>query len=162
MENNFSVDTSKQVKRDFLKRIKIPLGIALFLTGIETIVAIIFITKGFSVLVWNEIGICEFVKKCLHYLSTICVFVSLIVMIFNAKPFSHTFTICIRIISSLYFLGAILLPRVPGFETNYEIFSFNNFTLIDGNSLIRALLLYVFSVIIYEGFSMQKDMEETI
>ena len=90
------------------------------------------------------------------------IFVSLIKVIYDEKPFSHTLVLCARIICGLYLLGSILLPRLSGFETNYEIFSFGSFTLIDGNFLIRALLLYVFSEIIYEGFSMQKDIEEIL
>lgn len=43
MDNNFQVDTSKQVKKDFLKKIEIPLGIAFLLTGIETVAAILFL-----------------------------------------------------------------------------------------------------------------------
>ena len=42
MDNNFQVDTSKQVKKDFLKKTEIPLGIAFLLTGIETVAAILF------------------------------------------------------------------------------------------------------------------------
>lgn len=162
MGNDFSVDTSKTSKKDFLKKVKIPLGIALFLSGVETLAAVLFFTKGIAVLAWNEMGACEFAVGCLHYLSMVFIFISLVKMTLDAKPFSHTFIVCIRVISGLYLLGAILIPRLPGFETNYAIFSFGSFTLIDGNSLIKALLLYVFSVIIYEGFSMQKDMEETI
>ena len=57
MDNNFQVDTSKQVKKDFLKKIEIPLGIAFLLTAIETVAAILFFIKGISGAVWNEMGV---------------------------------------------------------------------------------------------------------
>ena len=73
MDNNFQVDTSKQVKKDFLKKIEIPLGIAFLLTGIETVAAILFFIKGISGAVWNEMGVYEFAVKSLH-LRLLCVF----------------------------------------------------------------------------------------
>ena len=66
MDNNFQVDTSKQVKKDFLKKIEIPLGIAFLLTAIETVAAILFFIKGISGAVWNEMGVYEFAVKSLH------------------------------------------------------------------------------------------------
>lgn len=162
MENNFLVDTSKQIKKSFLKKIEIPLGIAFFLLGVQVIAATIFLMEDFSALAWNEIGTYEFAVRCLNYLSIICIFISLVKLIYDAKPFSHSFTICTRTIAGLYLLSSVLFPRLSGFETNYSIFKFSDFTLIDGNFLIKALLLYVFSVIIQEGFLLQKDMEETI
>lgn len=162
MKNDFSVDTSKQVKNDFLKKIRVPLGIALLLTGIEVAAGIWMIVHGMMIPQWDDISIYEIGVRGLHYLCVICIFVSLIKVIYDEKPFSHTLVLCARIICGLYLLGSILLPRLSGFETNYEIFSFGSFTLIDGNFLIRALLLYVFSEIIYEGFSMQKDIEEIL
>lgn len=162
MENDFAVDTRKQVKKDFLKKVGAPLGIALFLIGFEICAKTLFLIDGFSTFVWNETGVYEFAVKCLNYLSMVCIFASMIKTIFDAKPFSHTLTICIRIISVLYLIGSIGFPRLSGYETNYAIGWFNGVTLIDANLLICALLLYVFSIIICEGFSMQKDIEETL
>ena len=78
------------------------------------------------------------------------------------KECENGFPICTRIIAGLYFLSSVLFPRIPGFATDYSIFQFGSFTLIDANFLIKALLLYVFSVIIQEGFFLQKDMEEIL
>jgi hypothetical protein len=162
MDNNFQVDTSKQVKKDFLKKTKIPLGIAFLLTAIKTVAAILFFIKGISGAVWNEMGVYEFAVKSLHLASIVCIFLCLIKLIVDGKPFSHSFSICTRIIAGLYFLSSVLFPRIPGFATDYSIFQFGSFTLIDANFLIKALLLYVFSVIIQEGFFLQKDMEEIL
>lgn len=162
MNNNFRVDSSKQVKIDFLKKIEIPLGIAFLLTAIETVAAILFFTKGISGAVWNEMGVYEFAVKSLHFVSIVCIFLCLIKLMVDGKPFSHSFTICSRIIAGMYLFSSVLFPRIPGFETNYSIFKFGSFTLIDANFLIKALLLYVFSVIIQEGFLLQKEMEETL
>lgn len=162
MNNNFQVDTSKQVKKDFLKKIEVPLGIAFLLTAIETVAAILFFTKGISGAVWNEMGVYEFAVKSLHFASIVCIFLFLIKLMVDGKPFSHSFSICTRIISGLYLLGSVLFPRIPGFTTDYSIFRFGSFTLIDANFLIKALLLYVFSVIIQEGFLLQKDMDEIL
>ena len=162
MDNNFQVDTSKQVKKDFLKKTEIPLGIAFLLTAIKTVAAILFFIEGISGAVWNEMGVYEFAVKSLHFASIVCIFLCLIKLIVDGKPFSHSFSICTRIIAGLYFLSSVLFPRIPGFATDYAIFQFGSFTLIDANFLIKALLLYVFSVIIQEGFFLQKDMEEIL
>lgn len=47
MDNNFQVDTSKQVKKDFLKKTEIPLGIAFLLTAIKTVAAILFFYRRY-------------------------------------------------------------------------------------------------------------------
>lgn len=162
MNNDFCVDTSKQVKADFLKKIEKPLGIALLLTGIETIATISYFVRGIANNLWNDIGVSSFVIQGVHYLSIACIFVALIKIIFDAKPFSHTLSVCMKIMSGFYLIGAFVYPRLPGFETNYNILKFGDFTLFDGNTLILGLLLYIFSIIIQEGFASQKEIEEMI
>lgn len=162
MKNDFCVDTSKEVKKDFLKKIEKPVGIAVFLAGIETISAILYFINGIINNIWNEIGISNFVVQGVHYLAVVCIFVSLVKVIFDGKPFSHMLTVCMRILAGIYMLGAIVFPRLPGFETNYNIFSLGDFTLVDGHTLIVGLLFYIFSIMIHEGFAVQKEMEEII
>ena len=162
MKNDFCVDTSKQAKKEFLKKIEKPLNIALLLTGIETVAAILYFVNGIRNVAWNEMGISNFVIQGVHYLSIICVFVFLIMLLVDEKPFSHTLSRCVRMISYFYLLGSFVFPRLPGFETNYNILKAGSFTLFDGNTLILGLLLYIFSIIIYEGFAVQKEIEEEI
>ena len=160
MDNNFSVDTSRRVKKDFVKKISTPLGIALWLMAFELIgITVVLVSEG-----WRENGLFEFSVRCLHWLTMFCILVCLIKLMFDAKPFSHSFTLCTRLIAVLYLLASVIFPRLPGFSTNFGIFQngAGTFTLIDARYLIRGLLLWVFSVILQEGFLLQKDMEETI
>ena len=162
MTNDFLVDTSKHTKKDFLKRIRIPLSIALLLTGVDSLSGLYFISDIIFTGWWADLSPYHFGTMCLHYLSVICIFISLIKMICDAKPFSHSLTFCIRIIAVFLLISSVLFPRLSGFDTNFEIFSYGGFTLIDGNFLVRGVLLFIFSIILHEGFSMQKDIEETL
>lgn len=79
-----------------------------------------------------------------------------------AVLFTSVFSESIRIIAVFLLISSVLFPRLSGFDTNFEIFSYGGFTLIDGNFLVRGVLLFIFSIILHEGFSMQKDIEETL
>ena len=123
MDNNFQVDTSKQVKKDFLKKTEIPLGIAFLLTGIETVAAILFFIKGISGAVWNEMGVYEFAVKSLHFASIVCIFLCLIKLIVDGKPFSHSFSICTRIIAVYISLVRSCSQEYPVLQLTTQYFS---------------------------------------
>ena len=160
MKNDFTVDVSKRNKRDFLKRISIPLGIALLLTGMETAAGVLFVCRGLSGSL--EMTAYAWGVECLRFLTAACTFVFLWKALLDERPFSRTFTGCIRAIAVFQLLVAVVFPRLPGFATRFEIFRFGSVILLDGGFLSKALLLWVFSVILQEGFSMQKDLEEIL
>lgn len=162
MENDFSVDTSKQVQRDFMKKIKRPLNIALLLTGLQSICAILYIVGGVANSAWNDMGVANFVMGFANYLPIVCIFASLIMLVASEKPFTNTLTVCMRVIAALFLLESVVFPRLPGYQISFEILSVGEFTLLDGNRLTLGVVLYILSLIIREGFAMQKESEEIL
>lgn len=164
MENNtFKLDTEKSAKRSFLKRVNVAFSSAIVLTSIISVAHFIFLIRGISEQAWKELSVAGFVEMEFAYLSMFCIFISLIKILMDNKPFSKTLTYCIRIISVLYFVGAILFPRLSGYESSgFDILRAGDFVLIDGKVLLFGLLLYIFSVLIEEGFKMQKELDEIL
>lgn len=163
MENQtFTLDTQKTVKQNFLEKVKIPFNIALLLTGISSIGGVIFIVRGIVEQIWKEMGTAQFVQKGFSYLSIIFIFISLVKMLVDEKPFSRTLSYCIRLISALYLVGAVLFPRLSGYQSSGFTILSSSVVLIDGAILSLGLLLYIFSVLIEEGFSLQKEVDEIL
>lgn len=162
MENNFCVDTSRQEKKDFLKRVKTPLNIALFFTGIQTLAGFYYLIAGVVNTVWVETGVANFVMGSAQYIAIICIFACLVKLLIDEKPFSDTLTLCMKILSGLYMMEGFIFPRFDGYTTTFQLFSWGNKVLLDGNLLTIGVVLYVLSMIIQEGFHTQKEMEEII
>lgn len=162
MKNNFCVDTSRQEKKDFLKRVKTPLNIALFFTGIQTLAGFYYLIAGVVNSMWVEVGISNFVIGSAQYIAVICIFASLVKLLIDEKPFSNTLTLCMKVLAVLYVLEAVIFPRFDGYTTTFQLFSWGNKVLLDGNLLTIGVVLYVLSMIIQEGFHTQKEMEEII
>ncbi len=162
-DNTFKLDTQKIVKKNFLKNIRGIFSVAIFLTGMSSIAGLVFIIRGLVEQIWKEIGVAAFVEKGFFYFSIICIFISLINILIDDKPFSRTLSYCIQIISILYLIGAVLFPRLSGYRSSgFEIFSSGDFVLIDGNILLFGSLLYILSVLIREGFKLQKELDEIL
>lgn len=164
MENNtFKLDTEKSVKKNFLDRVRVAFAMAIFLTGITSIVGIGSIVGGVVNQHWQEIGMARFVGNGFFYVSMMCIFVSLIKIALDAKPFSKTLSYCIRIISVLYLVGSVLFPRLEGYEASgFNILSVADFVLIDGAVLLFGLILFILGVLIQEGFCMQRELDEIL
>ncbi|MBQ2802005.1 MAG: DUF2975 domain-containing protein [Lachnospiraceae bacterium] len=98
-----------------------------------------------------------------YYLSIICIFISLIKILIDESPFSKTLSYCMRIVSVLYLAGAVLFPRLSGYEpSRLRIFSSADFVLIDGAVLMFGAILYILSMLIEEGFKLQKELDEVL
>lgn len=161
--NNFKMDTGKSYKKNFLDKTRVPFNLALFLTGVGSINGILFIVKGIMDRIWLEMGMAGYAKQVLLYLSIMCISFSLVKMLVDEKPFSMTLTYCMRIIAVLFMIGSVVLPRLQGYRSSgFEFFSNGEFVLIDAAVLMPGVILYVFSVLVYEGFAMQKEIDEML
>lgn len=138
------------------------LNIALLLTGTQTLVGIIYIMVGISGSVWNNIGVVQFAMDIVSYLPMMCVFAALVMLVASEKPFTKTLTVCMRIIAGIYAVAAVILPRLEGYSTSFEIINLGNGPLIDGNMLTIGIVIWVLSTIIKEGFDIQKETEEIL
>lgn len=162
MKNDFSVDISKKNSGDFMRKVKRPLNIALLLTGIQTLCAIIYVIGGIVNKVWKNEGIGVFFAGFVSYLPMVCIFVSLVWILMSEKAFTKTLAICIHIIAGIYGIASLLLPRLEGYETGFEILNIGNGPLFDGHMLTVAVILFVLSIIIKEGLVIQKEIEEIL
>ena len=161
--NNFKLDTQKSVKKNFLEKVKWPVSWAILFTGFVSIIGVVFIIRGVAEQLWNELGAANFVQQGLFYLSVICIFISLVKILVDEKPFSRTLSYCMRIVSVLYFIGAVLFPRLPAYQSSgFDVFSAKDFVLLDGKVFLFGLLVYVFSVLVKEGFELQTEVDEIL
>lgn len=153
----FKLDTKKSIKKNFLERIKIPFYGALLLTGIFSAMGIMMVISALISHKWKVMGVAQFVQIMFSYLIIICIFISLIKILIDEKPFSKTLCSCMRIISLLYIGAAILFQFLPGYES-----SGNTIFFVEAEMLLKCLLIYVFSILIEEGFKMQKELDEIL
>lgn len=162
-KNNFKTNTLQSNKKNFLNKITGIFICAVFLTGICSIAGISFFIRGISEKIWLETGLVEYVKQSTLYLCCLCIFVSLIKIAIDEKPFSNTLTCCIRMIAILFLACSVLIPRLPGYQKScFVILSNQYFTLIDGTILLPGLLLFILSILVREGFEMQKELDEIL
>lgn len=165
MDNHiFKLDTKKSVKKHFVEKVSGAYGCALFLTGITSVVGVVFTIRGLIDQLWKEVGMAEFVQREFYFLAIVCIFIALIKVLIDEMPFSRTLSCCMRMVSVLYLVGAVLFPRLPGYESSgFHILSLSSdFVLIDGAVLQVGLLLYIFSVLLEEGFKLQKELDEIL
>lgn len=162
-DNVFRADTATPRKKDFLKQIRIVLVVAIFLTGISALVGMIGIFNGIRESLWNEIGMAFFAWKILLSVSTLIIFIGLLKIAVDKKPFSKTLTWSIRIIGFLFVFASFMIPRLSGYQTSgFELFSSGSFVLIDGVIFVPGLVMIILGSIIMAGFTMQKEMDEIL
>lgn len=162
-ENDFYTNTAVYGKKNFLKRIRGILAIAIILTGICSAGCIWGIICEIQQEPWSGDEMDFFAKFILMSVTMIVLFISLIKIAVDEKPFSQTLTWGIRIIGILFSAASIIIPRIPGYQSSgFEIFSWNSFVLIDGALLLPGLLLIILGNIIMAGFEMQKEMDEIL
>lgn len=161
--NDFNMDTALQGKKAYLKKIKVILALAIFLTGVFSLSGVVFLVIGIVDSIWKDIGMAVFMQKSIIYLSVMCIFVALLKMIFDSKPFSKTLTICIKTIGVIFTVSALLIPQFSGYvSSGFEIFSCGSFVLLDGTLLTFGLLLIILSALIKIAFEMQTEMDEVL
>lgn len=157
MKKDLKGSNNKNVKKEFLERIKVPFNLALLLTAIQSIAAIVSLIVGIVNGAWKGQGASQFVAGTMFHLSIICIFVSLIKILIDEKPFSNTMVMCLRIIATLYTIGSVVLPVCPGYASSFVFLA-----IFDGSVLSVGVWLYILSVMIREGFDMQTELEETL
>ncbi len=162
-ENDFYTNTEASGKKDFLKRIRGILVLAIVLTGFCSLVCaggLIFEIQEAS----GGGGRMDIVAKVMLICAAmIILFVSLIKIAIDKNPFSRTLTLGIRIIGILFSAGAIVIPRLSGFQSSgFDIFSWGRFVFIDGAFFLPGLLMIILGRIIMAGFEMQKEMDEIL
>lgn len=161
-KNDFGVDTRSTEKRDFLKRIGVLLGLAIFLTGLCSVAGVVFLIIG----VRNEgIGVLrtfEFWMREFFWLVMLPAFAALVKIALDEKPFSVTLTWSIRIIGFLFVIGAAVFPRLEGYRSSgFEILSYKGVGF-DGSFLLPGILLIILGNVIMAGFDMQREMDEIL
>lgn len=162
--NDFRTDTAVQVKKDFIGRIGATFTAAIFLTGISFAAGVWGVAEGVRDCVWAESGAAPFVWKIFQTAIMLLIFLSLVKIAVDEKPFSKTLTWCIRIIGILLAAASAVMPRLEGYRSSgFEILSAGGGRpLIDGAILLAGLLLIILGNIIMAGFYMQKEMDEIL
>lgn len=157
MKKDLKAGNGKSVKKEFLEKIKVPFNLALLLTLFQSIAAVCSLIAGVINGSWRGEDASRFVSSAIFGFSVICIFVSMIKIIIDEKPFSNTLVMCLRIIAVVHVIGSVVLPVCPGYESAFEFLA-----IFDGNVLSRGVWLYILSVMIKEGFSMQTELEEVL
>lgn len=162
MKNDFQTNSIPLKKQEFMKRNNGIFGIAIFLTGIETLAGIwtiiTAIIKG-GKLFANAF----FMSHIVFYISIICIFISLVQMAINEKPFSKIFSQCMVIIGIIVCIASFVLPRLSDYHSSgIEILSMGKFVFCDGMYLTLGLLFLILGRLIKMGFEMQKEMDSIL
>ena len=163
MKNDFELDTQPKKKQDFLKRIRIWIGVAILLTGVMVIAGIYYTVEMLFVKGIGNQEIASFASREVYYLVILIAFALLIKILIDEKPFSSTLTKGIQFSGLLFVAASIVIPRLGGYQSSgFEISSYGSFVLIDGMFLLPGLLLIVLGRIIMAGFVMQKELDEIL
>ena len=164
--HEFRMDTRGVDRHNVSRRVKVLLGISLFLTGFGALGGTMSIVSRIREEAWEEMGAVAF---CWNVLFALILIISLVGLIRIAldlgegKVFSRTLTICVWLIGAVITAASMGIPRLPDYQSSgFEILSHGNFVLIDGAILIPGILLVILGSLIQEGFKLQKDEEEIL
>ncbi len=149
-------------KKEFMKRIALPFGAALFLTGFYSIAGVISLFRpdipyGAGSAFWIKAA-----PRLVFLASMLCAFAALIKAALDSRPFSRTLTVCMKIISVLYLALSFGLPRIPGYSTDFQVFGGTKGTLFDGIYLMVGVLLWLLAAVLQVGFEQQDDLDHTL
>ena len=160
----FRTNTTPEKKREYLRRIQVPLSLAILLSGFLSIGGVVILAEGITAQVWESDRFVTFCYNLLFCLIAFCSFLSLIKIIVDEKPFSKTLTVSMNLIAVLTLLASFLFPRIPGYvSSGFEILRLSaDFILLDGKIFLTGLFLLILSRLIGTGFEMQKEMEEIL
>lgn len=162
-KNIFQTDTQKTAKRKFLEKTGGIFVLSIFLTGLYCVSGFFFFTGLLQADRREMMKAADIAWKCFSYFDAACIFISLIKIALDEKPFSKTLVYCIRVLGVLGLIASVLIPRLSGYRSSgFELFASGRFVLIDGMLLLPALLLLILSYLIKEGFQMQKEMDEIL
>lgn len=162
-ENDFNLDTTVQEKRVFLKKNGILFGAALFLTGMTSLIGLMALSVMITDSAWRQTEQAAFAWYMVLTVIMILIFVSLVKIVADKKPFSKTLTWSIRMIGILLLIASFTIPRLAGYRSSgYDLIAWGNYVLIDAAAFIPGLLLIILANIIMAGFYMQKEMDEIL
>lgn len=162
-ENDFKTDTDQVTRNAFPDKVGFLLTISIFLTGFCSIGGIWFFISAVRNRSWNSMGANAFAWKSLMFLCVFCVFIAVVKIAIDEKPFSKTLSVCLRLIGGLFAAASILFPHFSGYQSSgFELFSSKSFVLIDGMILIPGILFLILGSLIQAGFEMQKEIEEIL
>ena len=160
--NRNSFVNNREEKKTFMRRIRLPFGIALFLTGFYAVTGLISIIRtGFPSGAGSEFWITA-VRSPLFFAAMLCAFVALIKAALDSRPFSKTLTVCMKIIAGLYLAASFGLPRIPGYQTSFQILGGSRGTLLDGTYLMLGVLLWLLAAVVQVGFEQPNDLDCTL
>lgn len=160
--NDFQTSNESRGKKDFMERIRGVIGLALVLTALETIAGIWIIIDTLMHNI-SRFANASFVSNLIFYVIIACVFVSLLQMTIEEKPFSRTFVRCMNIIGVILCAAAILIPRLSEYHSSgLDIISVGKFVFCDGTYLTLGLLFLILARLLKTGFEMQKEMDEIL
>lgn len=162
-DNNFTTNTQKQPKHTFSRQFSVMLSCSIVLTGLFSIVGIIFTIRNIVSHEWKENGITNFAWQILIYICALCCFIALIRIAVEERPFSKTLTLCMQIVGALLVVASVIFPRLPDYQfSGFAIFSNGNSIFCDGMILLPGLLISLFGSLIKEGFTMQTEIDEIV
>ena len=161
-ENIFRTDSTQSEKKEFLKRIGAVFSLSIILTGIAGIAGAVSLI-GTAVDGVDQLCSAKAAWQILYTAVILLVFVSLIKIAIDEKPFSQTLTWTIRLIGIFFIAASVVIPRLSGYQSSgFEFFSSGSFVLIDLGVLLPGFLFVILANIIKAGFDMQREMDEIL
>lgn len=162
-ENIFTTNVEPKSQKTFSRSFKFLLGLGIFLTGILSMIGILFMVSGFTEQIWKKVGMYEYIKAGVGYGCVVCFLICMVLIIKNKKMISRLLIRCIQSMGVLITISAFVLPRLSGYKSSgFEIMYFDSFTLIDGYVLVKGILFLIFARLIKEGFAMQNELDEIL
>ncbi len=156
------LECEKEPEIKFSLTFKVILAVSIFLTGLVTLIGILYFISSITEKAWGTDEIKIFLFDSLFFISTFCCFISLIGIALIKKPFSKILVWCTMIIGVLFVLSAFMFPRFSGYNCNFTLYSKGSFILADGTLFMIGLLVILFSMVIKYGFIYQKRWDTTI
>ena len=156
------IECEKEPEIKFSVLFKLILAISICLTGLVTLIGILFFISGVTYKMWSTDEITILLYNSLFFISTFCCFISLIGIAVIKKPFPQILVWCTMIISILFVLSAFIFPRFKGYNCNFTLYSKGSFILADGILFMIGLLGILFSMLIKYGFIYQKRWDSII
>lgn len=165
-KNDFRVDTAISSRRSFRDVVGKPLlGVSLLLTGLMGIGGLISCVVSTIRGAWGKLGPTAYFRAILPALVYLAVFIILVAMTYSERPFSRTLVCGVLAIACLFILYAFLIPRLPDYvydNTGLGILVLKDRPLLDGDYLLPGLLFFLLSAILRAGFTMQRELDETL
>lgn len=153
--NDIKVNCERNLKIEFSRGFKLLVGFGIFLIGC---VLSAYITFLFNIESPKSFEIIALVFKLIQMLTC---FITLIYILANKRPFSKTIVWCVYLLGFYYIIASFIFPIFPTFNTDFYILQFSSF-YIDGNYLLKGLIILVFARIIKYGFEYQNRDDETL